>query len=181
MKYPRMLPLDQELIGYHDSQQWPEPLRQRIAADPAARERWECSCRVARLLTLKTYERPDTQAAARCRVAIRAAIDDVAASSGRAAWAWPLSVHLLNPAVRYGAAAALLVLLGVHVTTNSRLPAIHTSPQTLQRTVVATPPQEERIAASEERANPQMTPEIWSNLAPRVHQHDTFRLIGTDH
>lgn len=173
-----MSPLDSELMCYRDAHQWPEPLRRRVKADPVAGERWEKSCRVARLVSLKIYERPDTQSAARCRVAIRVALDEAVTNENR--WAWTQFGYLFSGPVRYGVAAALLVLLGFHLMSNSSLPTLHTSPQTLQRAVAPVAPEEEQIAVSEERVNPALTPEIWSNFAPRVHQHGPFRLISSD-
>lgn len=176
MKDRRLQPIDDHLLSYPDPKSWPEYLRREVQADAELRAYWERSDRLARLLALKRYERPDSQAAARCRVAIRLSLDEWVAQPKRVP-------ALLWPALRVSAAAMLLGLLGWHLTATTRLPSIQTEPQTLRSAAPPAPsiPVQAHSVAREEGVNREFDAAVWSNFAPRVHQHGSFRFINDHH
>lgn len=175
MNNRRLQPIDDHLLSYPDQQSWPEELRREVQADAELRAYWECDYRLTRLLALKQYEHPDSQAAARCRVAIRQALDESVARHRT-------SPALLWRALRVSAAAMLLGLLGWHLTATTRLPSIQTEPQTLRSAAPAPSiPVQAHSVAREEGANREFDAAVWSNFAPRVHQHGSFRFINDHH
>lgn len=133
--------------------------------------------RLCALLSLKQYERPAPDVARRCRAGILRQL----ATRDRADTAAPWSTFWADsfPAFRFGMAALLMALLGLHMLSASSLVPVVGSPRLLAEQW------EEASAfvsgdqlAQEERPNPEFSAMMMSNWSPRLQRGGSYQFIG---
>ena len=146
-------------------------MRRALEACPPCLTHWQRSIRVAELVSLKRYEKPDANGLARCRLAVRRQIEQAANEEAQAV-GWGVF-----PVFRFSLAALLLVaLLGLHMISSSHFPRIHTSEQALSQNLSAKEKEADRWVSGEP------DPSGFSGLIlpdsdPHVEHNGSFELI----
>lgn len=148
----------------------PDGLRRALEACPLCRAYWRRSRRVAELVSLKRYEKPDANGLARCRLAVRRHIEQAANEEAQAV-GWGVF-----PVFRFSLAALLVALLGLHMISSSHLPRIHTSEQALGQHLSAKEKEADRWV-SEEPDPSGFSGLILPDSDPHAEPNGTFELI----
>lgn len=149
----------------------PDDLRRALEACPLCHAHWRRSRRVAELVSLKRYEKPDPNGLARCRLAVRRQIEQAADEEAQAV-GWGVF-----PVFRFSLAALLLVaLLGLHMISSSHLPRIHTSEQALSQHLSAGEKETDRWVSGELDPSGFSGP-IRPDSDPHAEPNGTFELI----
>lgn len=163
------------LVTFTAGAELPADLRRSVEQCPECRAFWMQTRRLAALIALKRYERPDEQALERCVIEARRRVSALEQNDEALTWGawWGTSM----PAFRFSMAALFIALLGLHMLSVSRLPSIHTSEQSLAEHVREN--QAQRLA-QDERPNPEFSVMMLSNWSPRVQQNSAYQFIGLD-
>lgn len=166
----------QRLVAYSCEEEWPPDLRAAMEACPDCSAFWARTRQVAHLMALKRYEQPDEAALERCRAAVRRHVATLQEEHAGEAWE---SVWGPAPFVfRFGMAALLVALLGLHVLSSSPFPPLHTTERSLADYLHDAHAQAEKQVAQDERPNPEFTIMMLSNRAPRVRQDGAYGFVG---
>lgn len=161
------------LTTYRSEAELPEDLARALEQDPALKQYWDETRRIALLVGLKRHETPADLNLLRCRNAVRRELLAKQHRVGASGWfGW---IHSPAALVRFGLATAFVGFVALYLFTPVQSPDLVPSGPAL---VVAEPTEPEPTILAEERPNPEFTPDILSNFMPRVQQHGPFRLVG---
>ena len=172
----RCAKVKKELVLHGRNAELPPHLREALETCPECRTFWAQTRRVAALMALKRHERPDEQALQHCRMAVHRKLTELGERSARETWepVWESPF----PAFRFGLAALLMALLGLHIFSASHLPPIRTSEQALVQQALDADAEPQEQLAQEESLNPEFPVMMISNWAPRVEQSGAYQFIG---
>lgn len=166
------------LMLYSRVEELPSDLLAAIETCPECRAFWARTRQVADLLALKRFEQPNDVVLERCRTAVRRQIavlhQELADEAQETLWAPAPFVF------RFGMAALLVALLGLHLVSSSPFPAIHTTERSLADYLHDAREQAEQQVAQEERPNPEFNIMMLSNWNPRVQHDSAISFVGFD-
>jgi len=163
------------LILYRTESELPESLRATVDQCATCRDFFRQQIRMAALLSIKQYERPEATWEERSVVNIQRTIRLSADEPQTAGW-----MGWLSPLMRVGfAVVALSALTFIFLRHPPEGPvAVVESteqPTTIAPILMAEAEQEPEVLT---RPNPEMTAELWSNLNPRIRTRGAIQLIN---